>query len=67
MYWLHYVLLGFGTLDEFYEAITLVQTKKISGFPIIIFDKDFYQNILEHNQMMLEAGTSRKMMKVFTW
>jgi uncharacterized protein (TIGR00730 family) len=48
---------GFGTLDEFYEALTLVQTRKIEMFPIIIFDKDFYQNIIEHNQKMLEAGT----------
>ncbi len=48
---------GFGTLDEFFEAITLVQTKKIEQFPIVIFDKDFYQNIIEHNQKMFEAGT----------
>jgi uncharacterized protein (TIGR00730 family) len=48
---------GFGTLDEFYEALTLVQTKKIKMFPIIIFDKDFYKKILEHNSRMLEAGT----------
>lgn len=51
---------GFGTLDEFYEAITLVQTKKIDGFPIIIFDKDFYQKIIEHNQVMFQAGTISK-------
>lgn len=48
---------GFGTLDEFYEALTLVQTKKIEMFPIIIWDKDFYQDILEHNRRMFEAGT----------
>lgn len=48
---------GFGTLDEFYEAITLVQTKKISCFPIIIFDKEFHKNILEHNAHMVEQGT----------
>jgi uncharacterized protein (TIGR00730 family) len=48
---------GFGTLDEFYEALTLVQTKKIKMFPIIIFDKDFYQKILDHNSCMLNAGT----------
>jgi uncharacterized protein (TIGR00730 family) len=48
---------GFGTLDEFYEALTLVQSKKINMFPIIIFDKDFHQKILEHNLHMLEAGT----------
>ncbi len=51
---------GFGTLDEFFEALTLVQTQKISMFPIIIFDKDFYKNILEHNQKMYEAGTISK-------
>lgn len=48
---------GFGTLDELYEALTLVQSKKIKMFPIIIFDKDFYQKILEHNSRMKEAGT----------
>lgn len=48
---------GFGTLDEFFEAITLVQTKKIQGFPIIIFDKEFHKELLEHNDRMLQAGT----------
>lgn len=48
---------GFGTLDEFFEAITLIETRKIEMFPIIIFDREFYQNIIEHNQKMLEAGT----------
>src|ERR1022692_1034754 len=48
---------GFGTLDEFFEAIMLVQTKKISIFPIIIFDQIFYQRILEHNQRMAVEGT----------
>ncbi len=48
---------GFGTLDEFYEALTLVQTKKIQMFPIIIFDKDFYKKILEHNTRMCNEGT----------
>jgi len=51
---------GFGTLDEFYEALTLVQTKKIEMFPIIIFDKGFYKNICEHNKQMLAAGTIPK-------
>jgi len=51
---------GFGTLDEFYEAVTLVQTKKISMFPIIIFDRSFYKEILDHNERMLKAGTISK-------
>ncbi len=48
---------GFGTLDEFFGTITLIETRKMEMFPIIIFDKDFYQNIIEHNQKMLEEGT----------
>lgn len=48
---------GFGTLDEFYESLTLVQTKKIDMFPIIIWDKDFYGKVLEHNHRMMEEGT----------
>ena len=51
---------GFGTLDEFYEAVTLVQTKKINMFPIIIFDKSFYKEILEHNERMVKEGTISK-------
>jgi predicted Rossmann-fold nucleotide-binding protein len=36
---------GFGTLDEYFEAITLIQTKKIRNFPVIIFCKEFHQKI----------------------
>ncbi|MDE3213379.1 MAG: TIGR00730 family Rossman fold protein [Bacteroidota bacterium] len=48
---------GFGTLDEFFEALTLVETKKIDMFPIIIMDRDFYEKILDHSAKMKEAGT----------
>jgi uncharacterized protein (TIGR00730 family) len=48
---------GFGTLDEFFEALTLVQTQKIERFPIIIFDRAFHQQLLEHLQLMQEKGT----------
>jgi hypothetical protein len=48
---------GFGTLDEYFEALTLIQTKKISEFPIIIFDKEFHKDIIEHIEKMKRAGT----------
>jgi uncharacterized protein (TIGR00730 family) len=48
---------GFGTLDEFFGAITLIETRKIEMFPIIIFDRDFYQNIVEHTKRMVKEGT----------
>ncbi len=48
---------GFGTLDEYFEALTLIQTKMLSTFPIIIFDKDFHQKLMEHIQTMNTNGT----------
>jgi len=48
---------GFGTLDEFFETLTLIQTKKISQFPIVIMGMDYHKNIKEHVDMMIEAKT----------
>ena len=38
---------GFGTLDEFFEALTLIQTKKIKRFPIYMVGKDHWQGLIE--------------------
>ena len=48
---------GFGTLDEYFEAITLIQTNKIGDFPVIIFCKDFHQKLIEHTHIMRKEGT----------
>jgi uncharacterized protein (TIGR00730 family) len=48
---------GFGTLDEYFEAITLIQTKMISQFPVIIFDRQFHKDLLEHLETMKTNGT----------
>ena len=48
---------GFGTLDEFFEAITLIQTKKLADFPIIIFDKAFHEHLLAHIDLLSLRGT----------
>jgi uncharacterized protein (TIGR00730 family) len=51
---------GFGTMDEYFEALTLIQTKTILNFPIIIFDQDFYQNLeLQINKMEKEGTISK--------
>lgn len=38
---------GFGTLDEFFEIVTLVQTKKITKIPIILYGKEYWAPLLE--------------------
>lgn len=48
---------GFGTLDEYFEALTLIQTSMISQFPIVILDKAFHKDLIEHIEKMKLAGT----------
>jgi uncharacterized protein (TIGR00730 family) len=47
---------GFGTMDELFEILTLVQTSKMKHIPIILFDQEFWESALNVNAF-LEAGT----------
>ena len=48
---------GFGTLDEFFEAVTLIQTGKIARFPIVLVGTDYWQGLLDWAEdKMLSAG-----------
>jgi uncharacterized protein (TIGR00730 family) len=48
---------GFGTLDEFFETITLIQTKKISQFPIVIMDREYHTKLMAYIDHMVQEGT----------
>jgi uncharacterized protein (TIGR00730 family) len=49
---------GFGTLDELFEIVTLIQTKKISRLPIVLFGRDFWAPFLQYAEKTL-AGKYR--------
>jgi len=48
---------GFGTMDEFFETLTLIQTQTITQFPIILFGKEFYKDLEELMGDMVKAKT----------
>ena len=48
---------GFGTMDELFESLTLVQTGKLKAFPIIIFGKEYHQEVMQHVELLSREGT----------
>lgn len=60
---------GFGTLDEFFEIVTLVQTKKIRQVPIVLIGKDYWEPLLgfiEKTVYQKYAAVSESDMKLYT-
>ncbi len=45
---------GFGTMDEFFEVLTLVQTRRIPEFPLILFGKDYWSGLLKWMKSRME-------------
>ena len=48
---------GFGTVDELFESLTLIQTGKIQKFPVEIYGKEFHEELLEYLDNLCRQGT----------
>jgi hypothetical protein len=58
---------GFGTLDELFEVITLVQTKKASPVPIILFGSDYWKRLINLDVLVEEGAISTEDLKLFQY
>ncbi|HSB09321.1 MAG TPA: TIGR00730 family Rossman fold protein [Blastocatellia bacterium] len=51
---------GVGTMDELFEAVTLIQTRKIQNFPVVLMGKEYWQPLEHFLEQMIQAGTIDK-------
>jgi uncharacterized protein (TIGR00730 family) len=64
---------GFGTYDELFEILTLIQTKSVTNFPIVIFDKAYFKPLqdnidwMEHISNYIDTNYKVKKRKRFWW
>ena len=58
---------GFGTCDELFEAITLIQTRKIARFPIVLMGSEYWNEMLDFlkNKMVAEKNINKEDMELF--
>ena len=59
---------GFGTLDELFEAITLVQTKRVDPFPVILVGKEYWKGLISwiKNTLLPEGTIDEVDLKLFS-
>jgi uncharacterized protein (TIGR00730 family) len=59
---------GFGTMDEIFEALTLVQTKKIHRMPVVLFGKDYWSGLIDWmaGRMLSDRMIAKRDLKLFT-
>ena len=58
---------GYGTLDELFETLTLIQTKKIKPIPVLIFGREFWGRIVNFDALIEEGTISPEDIDIFKY
>lgn len=58
---------GFGTLDELFETLTLIQTKKIEPLPVLLFGREFWQQAINFEFLVEEGVISPEDLNIFNY
>ena len=58
---------GFGTFDEFFELLTLIQTGKMKPMPILLFGEDFWSRVINFEALAEEGTISARDLDLITW
>jgi len=58
---------GFGTFDETFELLTLIQTGKIKPIPVLLFGKDFWHRVVNFDALVEEGVISARDLDLFTF
>lgn len=58
---------GFGTLDELFEVLTLIQTHKIKPIPVLLFSREYWQKIINFEALVEEGVIDPSDVKIFTF
>ena len=58
---------GFGTFDELFELLTLIQTGKIQPIPVLLYGKEFWQRVVNFDALVEEGVVSAKDLDIFTY
>jgi uncharacterized protein (TIGR00730 family) len=58
---------GFGTFDEMFELLTLIQTGKMKPIPILLFGREFWNRVVDFDALADEGTVSREDLDLITW
>jgi len=58
---------GFGTFDEMFELLTLIQTGKVRPMPVLLFGREFWEKIIDFEGLADEGVISRHDLDLISW